>query len=272
MGCFLILSTITEDEITSNTHVLLLIVTSFLGFFYFIFEVRQFIYRPMPYITSPWNWSDLAAILFPTITSIIWLYNIFPPVWIITISVFLLEIRFLLFFCVLENFGTYFAIMIGVAQKIFSFLVILGILVLAFAHSLHILLRPSTKYSYNQPNYTNDSNNPWNLVSTYQFISSNGDSSAVSSWVYKNNWMLVFLIVIFSFFTTIYLLNLFISLLGDAVKETNNEESFLQLKCELPLHSGLAKWVSIVPVPWLLPRLQWDLNSRPAAWGDNQTT
>ncbi|KAF0459569.1 transient receptor potential cation channel subfamily a member 1-like [Gigaspora margarita] len=153
-----------------------------------------------------------------------------------------------------------------------------GILVLAFAHSLHILLRPTTEYSYNQPSYTDDTNNPWNLVSTYQFISSNGtiegsslveipddntnmfalfstsllavyfmltgDSSAVSSWVYKNNWILVFLMVIFSFFTTIYLLNLFITLLGAAVDETNNEESFLQLKCEI---------LSEIELFWMLP-------------------
>ncbi|RIB16594.1 hypothetical protein C2G38_2189496 [Gigaspora rosea] len=230
------------------------------------------------YIASPWNWFDLVAILFPTITSIIWLYDITIPVWIITISVFLLEIKFLLFFHVLEYFGTYFAIMIGVAQKIFSFFVVLGILVLAFAHSLHILLSPTTEYSYNQPSYTDDTNNPWNLVSIYQFISSNGtveglslveipddntnmlplfstsllavyfmltgDSSAVSSWVYKNNWMLVFLMVIFSFFTTIYLLNLFITLLGIAVDETNNEESFLQLKCEI---------LSEIELFWILP-------------------
>ncbi|KAF0522450.1 transient receptor potential cation channel subfamily a member 1-like [Gigaspora margarita] len=278
MYCFLIVSTISKSEISWNNQVILLIITIFLGFIHFIFEVRQFIHKPMHYITSSWNWFDLAAILFPTITSIIWIYDITIPVWIITISVFLLEIKFLLFFRVLQYFGTYFAIMIGVAQKIFSFLVVLGILVLAFAHSLHILLRPTTKYSYNQPSYTDDSNNPWNLVSTYQFISSNstvegsslveipddntnmfalfstsllavyfmltGDSSAVSSWVYKNNWMLVFLMVIFSFFTTIYLLNLFITLLGAAVDETNNEESFLHLKCEI---------LSEIELFWMLP-------------------
>ncbi|KAF0464557.1 nudt9 protein [Gigaspora margarita] len=147
MCCFLIVSTISKNEISWNNQVVLLIVTIFLGFIHFIFEVRQLVHRPMHYITSPWNWFDLAAILFPTITSIIWLHDITLPAWIITISVFLLEIRFLLFF---------------------------RILVLAFAHSLHILLRPTTEYSYNQPSYTDDSNNPWNLVSTYQFISSNG--------------------------------------------------------------------------------------------------
>ncbi|CAG8439832.1 13001_t:CDS:2 [Dentiscutata heterogama] len=122
-------------------------------------------------------------------------------------------------------------------------------------------------YSYNQPSNTDDINNPWNLVSTYKFISSNGtvgnsslietpddntnlfawfstsilavyfmltgDTSAVSSWVYKNNWTLAILLAIFSFFTTIYLLNLFISLLGNAINETYNEESFLQLRGDL---------------------------------------
>ncbi|CAG8767988.1 1600_t:CDS:2, partial [Racocetra persica] len=48
------------------------------------------------------------------------------------------------------------------------------IIVLAFAYSLHLLLRPNSEYSYNQPSFTDDANNPWNLVPTYQFISSNG--------------------------------------------------------------------------------------------------
>ncbi|KAF0561206.1 transient receptor potential cation channel subfamily a member 1-like [Gigaspora margarita] len=210
---------------------------------------------------------NLTAILAPTITSFIWLYDKAPPIWIITIAAFLLEIKFLLFFRALEFFGKYFAIMIGAAQQIFSFLFVLGILVLAFAHSLHLLLRPTSEYSYNQPSFTNDANNPWNLVPTYKFISPNstieklslteipddntnlftmfstsilavyfmltGDSSSVSSWVLKDNWTLAFLLIIFSFFTTIYLLNLFITLLGNAIDERYNEESFLQLRGEI---------------------------------------
>ncbi|KAF0459573.1 wd-40 repeat protein [Gigaspora margarita] len=217
MCCFLIVSTISKNEISWNNQVILLILTIFLGFIHFIFEIRQFIHKPMHYITSPWNWFDLAAILFPTITSIIWLHDITIPVWIITISVFLLEIKFLLFFHVLEYFGTYFAIMIGVAQKFFSFLVVL-------VEGLSLVEIPD------------DNTNMFALFSTSLlavYFMLTGDSSAVSSWVYKNNWILVFLMVIFSFFTTIYLLNLFISLLGNAVNETNNEESFLQLKCEI---------------------------------------
>ncbi|RIB19437.1 hypothetical protein C2G38_1265977 [Gigaspora rosea] len=174
MCCFLIVSTIPEHKISWNYQAILLVATIFFGLFHLIFEVRQFIYRPIAYIASPWNWFDLAAILVPMITSLIWLHEKTPSTWIITIATFLLEIKFLLFFRALDYFGTYFAIMIGVAQKVFSFLVVLGILVLAFAHSLHLLLRPTSEYSYDQPSLTDDFNNPWNLVPTYQFISSNG--------------------------------------------------------------------------------------------------
>ncbi|RIB25773.1 hypothetical protein C2G38_2165095 [Gigaspora rosea] len=174
MCCFLIVSTIPEHKISWNNQAILLVATISFGLFHFIFEVRQFIYKPIAYIASPWNWFDFAAILVPTITSLIWLHDKTLSTWIITIVAFLLEIKFLLFFRTLDYFGTYFAIMIGVAQKVFSFLVVLGILVLAFAHSLHLLLRPTSDYSYDQPSFTDDANNPWNLVSTYQFISSNG--------------------------------------------------------------------------------------------------
>ncbi|KAF0386958.1 transient receptor potential cation channel subfamily V member 4-like [Gigaspora margarita] len=103
---------------------------------------------------------NLAAISFPVITLLIWIHDLTPPIWIITISAFLLEIKFLLYFYALKYFGIYFAIMIGVAQKKFSFLVILVIMVLAFVYSLHLLLRPTSEYSYNQPSYTDDANNP----------------------------------------------------------------------------------------------------------------
>ncbi|CAG8557727.1 3034_t:CDS:2, partial [Dentiscutata heterogama] len=132
--------------------------------------------------------------------------------------------------------------------------------------------------STSEPSNTDDANNPWNLVSTYKFISSNGavgesslieapddntnlftmfstsilavyfmltgDSSAVSPWGLVNNWTLTFLLVIFSFFTTIYLLNLFISLLGNAINQTYNEESFLQLRGEI---------LAEIELFWMLP-------------------
>ncbi|RIB08594.1 hypothetical protein C2G38_2146977 [Gigaspora rosea] len=278
MCCFLIVSSIPEHKVSWNIQVILLISTVFLGIFHFTWEFRQFIHMPKTYITSPWNCIDLAAILVPTIISILWLHDKVLPIWAITIAAFLLELKFLLFFRAIEYFGIYFAIMIGVAKKVFSFLVVLGIMVLAFAHSLHLLLRPTSEYSYDQPSFTNDANNPWNLVSTYKFILPNGtveksslietpddstnlfsqfstsilavyfmltgDLSSVSSWALKNNWTLAFLLFLFSFFTTIYLLNLFITLLGNAIDDRNNEESFLQLRGEI---------LSEIELFWMLP-------------------
>ena len=65
-----------------------------------------------------------------------------PPVEFIAYSNLLLEIKFLFFFRAIDSFGVYFAIIIGVARRIFSFLLILGIIIMAYGHSLYILLRP----------------------------------------------------------------------------------------------------------------------------------
>ncbi|CAG8825439.1 25012_t:CDS:2, partial [Racocetra persica] len=128
------------------------------------------------------------------------------------------------------------------------------------------------------PSYTDDNNNPWNLVPTYQSISSNGtigeksfietpddntnlfakfstsflavyfmltgDTSAVSSWVLQNNLMLSFLLVTFLFFTTIYLLNLFISLLSMTMEKKEYEEIYLRTKAEI---------LSEIELFWMLP-------------------
>ncbi|CAG8750693.1 3804_t:CDS:2, partial [Dentiscutata heterogama] len=87
----------------------------------------------------------IAALSFPTAISILWMLNKTPPVWFLTITVLLVELKFL-------------------------FYLLLGIIVFAFAHSLHILLRPTTDFSYDQPSYTDDVNNPWNLATRYQSI------------------------------------------------------------------------------------------------------
>ncbi|CAG8527404.1 16685_t:CDS:2, partial [Acaulospora colombiana] len=164
--------------------------------------------------------------------------------------------------------GVYFSMMIGVARQAFSFILILGFIVLAFAHSLHLLLRPTLDYSLTTSINSNDPNNPWNLATRFYAVSSNGtidesnfiidppdsgtnmfstlytsilavylmltgDSSPISSWTLTENFTLIILLVIFSFFTTIYLINLFIGLLGNAIGATSTNESFLYLKAEI---------------------------------------
>ncbi|PKK67804.1 hypothetical protein RhiirC2_834909 [Rhizophagus irregularis] len=119
--------------------------------------------------------------------------------------------------------------------------------------------------------YTNNSddlNNPWNIVPTYHQVFENGtidlnssiiqqpdentnmfvdfgtslfamylfltgDSNALSNWTYKDKPSLVILIVLFSLCIVVYLMNLFIGLLSNAIEKDNNRISYLIQKAEI---------------------------------------
>jgi hypothetical protein len=57
------------------------------------------------------------------------------------ITYLLLYLKFLLFFRVFQSFGIYFAIIIGVAKKVFPFLVVLFFILLGFAHAFFTILK-----------------------------------------------------------------------------------------------------------------------------------
>jgi hypothetical protein len=61
------------------------------------------------------------------------------PISLLSFSCLFLDLKFLLFFRAFEYFGVYFAIIISVAKEIASFLVLLFIIVLSFAHAFYIL-------------------------------------------------------------------------------------------------------------------------------------
>ncbi|CAG8439640.1 11897_t:CDS:2 [Acaulospora morrowiae] len=266
--CFAAVATIHEDQIDWSVASGLLIATIVLGCFHLLIEIRQFTITPKSYVTNLWNFFDVCAYLFPVVSSIIWLHNREIPTWVVTISILMLEVKFLLFFRAIRFFGVYFAIMIGVAVRVFSFLLILGLIVIAFAHSLHLLLRPAEPISMDVASFNDDPNNPWNLVSTMNSILDdgtvsedavlismpsentnlfvgwdtsllavyymlNGDTGPYSSWNVKDNPVLILITVGFSFFTKLYLMSLFIGLLGRAIDERNNREAYLQQKAEI---------------------------------------
>ncbi|PKC11288.1 hypothetical protein RhiirA5_497817 [Rhizophagus irregularis] len=238
------------------------------GFFHLIFELRQFIWNPKKYLNI-WNAFDLSAYLSVTITSIYLIKYDNVPDWALSVSCLLLDLKFLLFFRIFEYFGIYFAIIIGVAKRIFSFLIMLAIIIASFAHAFFLLLHPQEFInSVNVPN-SNDPNNPWTLSSTFIQVDENGnplnqtfiqvpdentnlfysyptsllavylfltgDQNSLSLWTPKNateNTVLFLLMVIFSFLIVIYLMNLFIGLLNMAIEEDNNKASYLAQKAE----------------------------------------
>lgn len=60
---------------TNNIQSQLYKTTIIIGFVQLYFELRQFIWNPIEYMHSIWNLFDLAAFLFPTITSFLWVIN-----------------------------------------------------------------------------------------------------------------------------------------------------------------------------------------------------
>ncbi|CAG8809781.1 20403_t:CDS:2, partial [Dentiscutata erythropus] len=119
-------------------------------------EIRQFIWDWKLYVTSPWNLFDIGALLFPVVTSIYWLSNGPPPLWAPALSCLFLYLKFLFFLRAFEtyNVGFYLAIMAGVVSRVFTYLLILGIIIIGFAHSFYILLQ-STSESRNNTNNAN---------------------------------------------------------------------------------------------------------------------
>ncbi|RGB40342.1 hypothetical protein C1646_753407 [Rhizophagus diaphanus] len=194
LRCFTAATTLTRELIPDNIRERLLIASIILGFIHFIFEFRQFIYDPIEWILDPWNYFDLGAYLFPTCTSIYWLCT------------------------ALESFGVYFP------RDIYSLI--------------------------EQPPVDNDDpNNPWkledepnsntNLFTNYgtslfsMYLYLIGDSNSLSNWEYGNNPPLAGLMVLFSLLIAIYLMNLLIGLLSNAIEQDNNRASYFMQKAEI---------------------------------------
>jgi len=113
----------------------------------------------------------LGAYLLPTYTSILWYKNGVIDISLVSISCLILEIKFILFFRAFESFGVYFAIMLGVARKISSFLFILFLIIISFAHAFIILLEPKSPFSEDDLGNLTDPNNPWSLTDKYYQVS-----------------------------------------------------------------------------------------------------
>ncbi|RIA98305.1 hypothetical protein C1645_870767 [Glomus cerebriforme] len=266
--CFTIASYPT-NSISQETRSILYQTSIAFGVFHLIFELRQFIWNPRKYFFSKWNWFDLSAFLSVTITSIYWI-NYDVPYWALSVSCLLLDLKFLLFFRAFESFGVYFAIIFGVAKRVFSFLILLAIIIASFAHAFFLLLHPQNLLDSLNTQNSNDPDNPWTLSNTYDQVDENGNvlnetliqvpdenknlfysyptsllaiylfltgnQNSLSSWTPTpsiENTILFILMVIFSFLIVIYLMNLFIGLLNLAMEEDNDRASYLVQKAEI---------------------------------------
>ncbi|GBC05945.1 hypothetical protein RclHR1_06520001 [Rhizophagus clarus] len=218
LGCFTVAATTPQQYIDENVRRKLLIASIILGFIHLSFEIRQMIYDVNKWTHDFWNIFDVIAYVLPILTSVRWLQtnemNIIP---LLSFSCLFLDIK--------SNFSL-------------------------------------KEYTSN-----NDSNNPWNVVNTYQVFENGtlnpnpyiiqtpsentnmfvdfrsslfamykfltGDSSALSNWSYVDNPSLAILIVLFSLLIVVYLMNLFIGLLNNAIEKDNDRVSYLVQKAEI---------------------------------------
>jgi hypothetical protein len=127
---------------------------------------------------------DLGAYLITIITSMFWL-NGEKITFMVSISCLLLELKFLLFLRAFESFGYYFIIITHVGKKIFSFLIVLLIILLSFAHAFWVLLKPSQEYNLDDPIMNDDPNNPWSLTSSYNQMLDDGDITSKTTLIQK---------------------------------------------------------------------------------------
>ncbi|CAJ0873075.1 14442_t:CDS:2 [Entrophospora sp. SA101] len=282
------LATSTNDDLLNpSIKTSLLYSTIILGLFHLNFEVRQFVWDPKEYVFDFWNLFDFGAYFIPVVTSVLLLCHHEKIddqllVSLVSASSLLLDLKFLLFLRVIKYFGIYFAIVIGVARKVFSFLVILTIIILSFAHAFHLLLKPSTPINIDVgPNFDDSiNNNPWSLATRYYTYSKStnsrvedsflmqppdhntnmfayyksstlamynfltGDNGAFGAWELETNPYLTILVILFSFIVVVYLMNLFIGLLSNEIDGFNKDEIFLLQK---------GKIVSEIELFYLLP-------------------
>ncbi|GBC04685.1 hypothetical protein RclHR1_05800012 [Rhizophagus clarus] len=110
-----------------------------------------------------------------------------------------------------------------------------------------MMLNVATKYDFVNPDGTisnattmiqdPDSNKnlfnwfPTSLLAVYKLLT--GDSGSLSSFTFREHSIMTILLVTFTFFTVIYLMNLFIGLLNLAIDDYNKKEEFLLQKAQI---------------------------------------
>ncbi|CAB5355561.1 unnamed protein product [Rhizophagus irregularis] len=219
--CYSLASTIEQNSLPDFYRKFFFIISIIFGSLFLIFEIRQCLWDYKIYFNDTWNLFDVGAYLLPIISSIFWLINKNQPLWLMAISVILLSFRFLLFFRVLKSSIS--------------------------ADDVNDPRNLATKYDFINPNGTisnattmiqdPDSNTnlfnwfPTSLLAVYKIIT--GDSGSLSPWTFRENPTMTVLLVAFTFFTVIYLMNLFIGLLNLAIGDYNREEEFLLQKARI---------------------------------------
>ncbi|CAG8522154.1 14720_t:CDS:2 [Funneliformis mosseae] len=188
---------------------------------YFGLELMQMMGQLESYWFSPYNWLDLARSVFPMVVAEQYLRNVEPSPGLRGTAMMFVYVNLILHFRVFRAIGIPIFIIFQIFKKVWWTLVIIGIMVFSFAHILHILLRTNSDGAFG--NYFTS------LISVYFFLV--GEYSSIDNIKGRD---MVIMVVVFSFFTTIILLNILIALMSDVVNETklSGKQVWLKQKAE----------------------------------------
>ncbi|CAB5360408.1 unnamed protein product [Rhizophagus irregularis] len=205
-----------------------------------------------------YNWWNFAAIIdfkWETFGRVyyylIWLfYTIFYVCYSLASTLELSDFYFKLLLIISIIFGSTFLIF-EIRRILWNYKIyfnnVWNLFVLGYAQAFFIVLKS---------NITNDGSDnlfnwfPTSLLAVYKLIT--GDSGSLSSFTYREYPTMTVLLVTFTFFTVIYLMNLFIGLLNLAIGDYNKKEEYLLQKAKIIMEIEL-----FYMLPWQRNNKKW---------------
>ncbi|KAF9361081.1 hypothetical protein BGX26_005948 [Mortierella sp. AD094] len=210
-----------------------------------IYEFLQFLDSPRNYVTSPYNYTDLAAYVTPIIGCILLVIQNPKPnpsdekgpdqVWVMSFAILFLYMNILFELRVIRQLGIVVNIILNITRRIVWFFLIFALFLISFTHALLHLLH-TRKYtegcSIDAPcgDYPDGypTTFPMALSATYFFLA--GQWDPVSTSFHSTDASFHIMMAIFFFFTTILLLNILIALMNDAFNESKDQGQLVWLK------------------------------------------
>ncbi|RUS28434.1 hypothetical protein BC938DRAFT_481892 [Jimgerdemannia flammicorona] len=135
---------VTKDVNLAEGDITLLMIVIVMSCAFLLQEFRQLISFGWLYITV-YNAIDLAAFILPLICGIIVWHPSFedhnPPRPLKSAAIFILWVQFIIQMRIFKKMGIFLAIVFEIIKEILSFLILMGLIIFAFAHALFVLLR-----------------------------------------------------------------------------------------------------------------------------------
>ncbi|CAG8531442.1 10140_t:CDS:2 [Paraglomus occultum] len=218
----------------TKIRVLLYFVLAF-GTLNLLLELTKIYGQWEHYWSSAYNYINLASTILPLLYTGKLLGDLFiyrPPY--VGASLFFVYVNLILQFRVFKSFGISVFIIFQIFRRVIWFIVIIGIMVLAYAHMFLLLFKYPDVVNVLVANSTAPETfdtYPMSLATVYFFVTGSFNSANDAF----SDPTIAILTIVFSFTTAIVLLNILIALMSDVIEvtKTNGKRAWLQQKAEV---------------------------------------